>query len=127
MNRRDDTPARRSGDQDRLARWNGAYDRYSKLVMPAIFVAATWFVAHVWAPIQAVPEIQAQTLVLIEHDSIASRERGDLNEAMKILVRMQCLQLSAIDRAKIGLDCASIPVADPLAVQRLSLPSRFSP
>ena len=120
MNRRDDTPARRMEDRDRLASWNAMYDRYSKLFTPAVLVAATWFVAHVWEPIQAVPQIQAQTKTLIVRDSVAMQERSDMKEALKILVRMQCLQLDAVDRAKIGLDCSAIPLADAEAVQRIT-------
>lgn len=118
MNRRDDTPARRNQDTDRLAAWNAIYDRYSKLITPGLLVVATWFFAHIWEPIQAFPALEAQSQSIAARMVIADAERGDLKETLKIVVRMQCLQLSAIDRAKIGLSCADIPVADESAVQR---------
>jgi hypothetical protein len=124
MNSRHDTPARRAEDNDRLASWNATYDRYSKIVSTVLFIAATWFVAHVWNPIQSVPLIQAQVAEMAKSDTAAVRERADMKEALKILVRMQCLQLSAIDRAKIGLDCTAIPIADVEAVERITKPSK---
>jgi hypothetical protein len=93
----------RNTDNDKLARFNAIWDRYIKLIIPVLWGGLIWIFT------QVVPAVKGYPLILQRLEQ-AEKDRGTINTSVKILIRMQCLNLNAVDRAKIDLDCTQIPL-----------------
>jgi hypothetical protein len=90
--------------------------------------ACGWIGVHIWEPIQSLPEIKKAHEQMVINDSISMVDRKqlkqdtkDLQEVIKILVKMQCLQMSAVDRVKIDLNCSDVPLPDPASLRRFQM------
>lgn len=93
----------RDQDNSKVARYNEIWDRYSKLVIPILWGLVIWFVTKLY------PAVNGYPLIMDRLDK-ADQDRAAMTTSLLILIRMQCLQLDAVDRAKINLNCTDIPL-----------------
>ncbi len=117
----------RDSDFDLVARIGKFIDRY-RVVYFVVGALFAWWGRNVIAPLRTTAQTTYEVrsihaildTVVIPHlyridANDALRLQGDAqqNVILGILTRLQCLRTSAIDRAKIGLDCRDIPVEYP--------------
>ena len=93
----------RNLDIDKIARYGLIWDRYVKLVIPVIWGFIIWFATKLYPAVMAYPAV-------VQRLDDADKDRATMTISINILTRIQCLQLDAVDRAKINLDCSEIPL-----------------
>lgn len=106
-------------DRGKLATFNAFWDRYGRLLMTAATAMGGWIVVNLYDPIKLLPEIQKTHEEIVRDNVILKEDSRDMKDILKILVKMQCIQMDALDRVKINLNCADVPLPDPAALRRL--------
>ena len=120
VNRRDDTPARRTEDQDKLASFNAFWDRWGKtIVWPLVVTAAIYIKSNYLEPIKSIPELHKADSVSVKQRSVLA-ERMDGHDVMfQILVKLQCKETAtAADEDLIRL-CKNLPDVTAEQVRRI--------
>ena len=70
----------------------------------------SWVGSRVVQPLQVIPVVLAQQTAIVQRLDKGDVDRDDMRAILKVLIRMQCLQLDPIDRAKLAIDCRDIPL-----------------
>jgi hypothetical protein len=114
-----ENPEERAIDHDKVERFGLWWDRFAPFLKSVLLVAGGWFVANIWIPLQKIPELVRHQETFIINDSVSATQRtmliektDNLTKAVSILTKLQCLQTSAVDRAKIDLDCRDVPLPE---------------
>lgn len=105
----------REENRDVWARAQSAFDHY-KLAWAfwiAFSSALAWGIIHIKEPLEAVPTLQAQNLMIIARLDTADQDRKDIARVLKIFGRILCTQVTASDRYKYDIDCSKLPPPDP--------------
>jgi hypothetical protein len=99
----------RAEDRDAWARLAHTVERYKVLWIVGMVVAG-WIGSRIIQPLSAVSVLSAQQVQIITRLDKADMDRRDLADVLKVVVRIQCFQLGANDRAKYNINCADIPL-----------------
>jgi hypothetical protein len=129
MNRRNDTPARRDEDRDKMAAFNAFWDRWGKMIVwPAATWIALWLHENYLKPIKAIPFLQAQAHTSIANDSASVNERVDIVRRLEghdlmfqILVKMQCRDVGSRSDDDLQRLCRNLPDVTAEEVRRIML------
>lgn len=114
----------RRTDTDPIARIGGVLDRYK--IFWVIFISLlAWWSKTVMVPLQESARTTAEVRMInkkIDEKIIPRLDSADADRAkviriqemqgsiLGVLTRLQCLRTSAVDRAKIDLNCRDIPI-----------------
>jgi hypothetical protein len=120
VNRRDDTPARRTEDHDKLASFNAFWDRWGKtIVWPLIATAVVYVRDQYLEPIKTIPALHAA-------DTISVKQRGDIQYRLdghdlifQILVKMQCQEMNGNTDHDLVRLCNAVPDVTADQVRRM--------
>lgn len=106
-----DTLHERRTDTDAWARLDAWATRYKIawgfwLILVGV---GSWVGSRVVRPLDQVPVIAAGHREIMSRLDSGDQDRAVLQNILLVLVRVQCLQMGRIDRAKLNLDCRDIP------------------
>lgn len=108
----------RASDIDIWARLSTWGDRYKAVWVFWLLAGGvvTYITKNYLGPLAEVSVVQGQVMdirasidTLKRGQEAGTQERRDLANILKIVVRIECLNLPHSDRAKYGIDCSTIP------------------